>query len=319
MKIFVTGGAGFIGSHFCDSALNLGHEVLAFDDLSTGHEYFLKDALKNKFFNLEEGDIRNFEQSSKALELFKPDWVVHFAANADVRRGTERPRRDLDYNTIARLASCKKFLFSSTGSVYGEPNVFPTPEDCPFPIQTSLYAASKLAGEALISSYSLGFNMWGTVFRFVSILGPRYTHGHIFDFLKQLKSNPSSLNVLGDGKQNKSYLHVFDLMDGLWKAIHNVEKVEVQKNPKGSFSVYNIGHDESLLVNESIQTISDHMKLNPSINYSGGTRGWIGDSPRIQLDTQKLKKLGWKAERDLKSSVRDTVTYLLENSHLLES
>ena len=320
MKFFITGGAGFIGSHFTDTALAQEHDVVAYDDLSTGQEAFLEGASKNSRFELVRGDIRDLEFLSKAVERAKPDWIIHFAANADVRRGTERPRRDLDYNTIgtwnvleaARMAGCRKILFSSTGSVYGEPEVFPTPEKAPFPEQTSFYGASKLAGEALISAYAHGFGFLGVVFRFVSILGPRYSHGHVYDFMKQLQSNPKTLKVLGNGLQTKSYLHIEDLMAGLWTVI------KASKPDESGFKVYNIGHDSAIDVKTSISYIVGRLGIEPTLEFSGGTRGWIGDSPRIQLDTTKLKALGWKTQNDLKKSVQDTADYLISNKWLLE-
>jgi UDP-glucose 4-epimerase len=320
MKFFVTGGAGFIGSHFCDTALAQEHEVVAYDDLSTGQEAFLEGAVKNSKFQLVRGDIRDLEFLSKEVNQAKPDWIVHFAANADVRRGTERPRRDLDYNTIgtwnvleaARMAGSRKVLFSSTGSVYGEPEVFPTPEKAPFPEQTSFYGASKLAGEALISSYVHGYGFLGIVFRFVSILGPRYSHGHVYDFIKQLKKDPSTLKVLGNGLQTKSYLHIEDLMAGLWTVI------KASKPDESGFKVYNIGHDSAIDVKTSISYIVCRLGIQPKLEFSGGTRGWIGDSPRIQLETAKLKSLGWKTQNDLKKSVEDTADYLISNKWLLE-
>lgn len=316
-KFLVTGGAGFIGSHFVDWALKQDHQVCAFDDLSTGLEFFLTDAKKNNKFKLVVGDIRDNNQIVSAANDFKPDWIIHFAANADVRRGLERPRRDLEYNTIGtwnvldacQKSGCKNFLFSSTGSVYGEPEVFPTPETCPFPIQTSLYGASKAAGEGLISAYSNGFGINAVVFRFVSIMGPRYTHGHVFDFAKRLRKDPSTLHILGNGKQLKSYLHIEDLMNGIWKAIDS--------KPTG-FTVYNIGHDDALTVDQSVSHMCEFLKINPTRTYSGGERGWVGDSPRIQLETAKLKKLGWETKYTLKQAVTDTIKYLSENSHLLD-
>lgn len=314
---FVTGGAGFIGSHFVDRALKAGHKVAIFDNFSTGKEFFLDDAKKSTDLNIIHGDIRALEQIQKSIGETKPDWIIHLAANADIRFGLDRPRRDLEHNTIgtwnvaesARLAGVKNILFSSTGSVYGEPEVFPTPEDCPFPVQTSLYAASKVAGENIISAYCHGYNMNALVFRFVSILGPRYTHGHVFDFVKQLRAHPDHLRILGDGKQNKSYLHVEDLIAGLFLAI--------ESNPIG-FNVYNIGHNESLAVDESAKTICKTMGIAPKFEYSGGSRGWVGDSPRIQLDTSKLRKLGWQAHQGLQDSVKNTVEYLTLNPFLLE-
>lgn len=317
-KFLITGGAGFIGSHLVDGLLEQGHEVLAFDNLSTGLEYFLEGAKNNKRFRLITGDIRENEEIVQAAKSFSPDWIIHFAANADVRRGLERPRRDLEYNTIGtwnvldacQKSGCKKFLFSSTGSVYGEPQVFPTPENCPFPIQTSLYGASKAAGEGLISAYSLGFGIDAVVFRFVSILGPRYTHGHIFDFAKKLRQDPSQLSILGNGKQLKSYLHIRDLIRGIL--------LVVEKSPKG-FEVFNIGHDDALTVDKSVNYICEYLKIEPKRIYSGGERGWVGDSPRIQLDTTKLRQLGWSPEYSLKTAVTDTISYLTENPQLLDA
>jgi UDP-glucose 4-epimerase len=316
-KFLITGGAGFIGSHFADHALAKGHQILIFDNMETGQEHFIKDARTHKNFSFVEGDIRELAQLEKACSSFKPDWVVHFAANADVRQGTERPRRDLDYNTIgtwnvvesARKSGCKNVLFSSTGSTYGEPTVFPTPETCPFPEQTSLYGASKVAGESILTAYAHGFQMNVAIFRFVSILGPRYTHGHVFDFIKRLKKDPTQLHILGNGKQYKSYLHVDDLMSGLWKVIDS--------NPQG-VQIHNIGHDDALTVDTSISYIVAKLGLKPKYTYSGGERGWIGDSPRIQLDCSKLKKLGWAPKYSLQQGVEATVDYLQQNPFLFD-
>lgn len=317
LNFFVTGGAGFIGSSFVDRALEQGHTVCVFDNLSTGKELFLMQAKGHPKFKFIKGDIREFDQISKAISTSKADWIIHLAANADIRFGLDRPRRDLDYNTIgtwnvvesARVAGISNILFSSTGSVYGEPEIFPTPENCPFPVQTSLYAASKVAGENIISAYCHGYGMNGLVFRFVSILGPRYTHGHVFDFVKQLKTDSSKLKILGNGKQNKSYLHVQDLIDGLF--------LTIGKELKG-YNVFNIGHDDSLVVDDSAGTICKTLGLTPKLEHTGGERGWVGDSPRIQLDTTKLKKLGWSPKHDLHASVASTVKYLNENSFLME-
>jgi UDP-glucose 4-epimerase len=316
-RVLVTGGAGFIGSNFCDRALAKGSQVVAFDDMSTGRDLFIADAMKHKAFRLVKGDIREIAELQKVCEEFKPTLVVHFAANADVRQGLERPRRDLDYNTVgtwnvveaARQSGCKNILFSSTGSVYGEPNVFPTPEDCPFPTQTSLYAASKLAGEGILSAYATGYGINATVFRFVSILGNRYSHGHVFDFVKALRKDPTKLRILGNGLQLKSYLHIEDLMEGLFTVLN--------KNLEG-FQVINIGHDDALTVNRSIGYILDELKLEPKLEYTGGERGWVGDSPRIQLDTTKIKKHGWETKRTLEQGVRDTVRYLLSQPQLFD-
>ncbi|MGC2058510.1 MAG: NAD-dependent epimerase/dehydratase family protein, partial [Candidatus Sulfotelmatobacter sp.] len=192
MQVLVTGAAGFIGSNMVDRLLSAGHSVVGFDNFSTGQRRFLEIAATHPKFTLHEADLLDRDKLSWAMK--GAQLVIHFAANADVRFGTDHPRKDLDQNTIAtwnvleamREQGCKRIVFSSTGSVYGEPDIFPTPETCTFPIQTSLYGASKLAAEGLIQAYCEGFGMQGYIFRFVSILGERYSHGHVFDFYHQL-------------------------------------------------------------------------------------------------------------------------------------
>ena len=291
MKAFITGGAGFIGSNLTERLLQNGYEVRVYDNLSTGQLRFLDDAKNDERFSFVEGDLLDEDTLSKAMEGFQ--MVFHFAANADVRFGTDHPRRDLEQNTIAtfnvleamRHQSIRKIAFASTGSVYGEAEVIPTPEDAPFPIQTSLYASSKLAGESLISSYCEGFDFQAWIFRFVSILGERYTHGHVFDFYKKLKRDPTRLEVLGNGKQRKSYLYVQDCIDSILLAIEKGQK---------KVNLFNLGVDGYCTVNDSIGWICEALGVDPKLNYSGGERGWIGDNPFIYLDTQKINQLGWK-------------------------
>lgn len=321
MKFFVTGGAGFIGSNFCDHLLGKGHEVVCFDDLSTGREFFMQDALKDNKFRFIKGDIQKLEEVGAALQETKPDWAIHLAANADVRGGLEHPRKDLDINTLgtwnvlesAKNAGVKKILFSSTSAAYGAPKVFPTTEDAPFPEQTSLYGASKAAGEGLVSAYCHGYGMTGLVFRFVSLVGERYTHGHIFDFVKKLKKDPTRLEMLGDGELIKSYLHIKDLMRGLWLTIEKVEDGTIG----GPFSVFNIGNDSQVTIKESAAIITERMGLSPAFSYTGGKKGWVGDE-RVQLDTTKIRSLGWQAEYPLAQGITDTVDYLLANPQLFE-
>src|SRR5882672_1774394 len=206
MKAFVTGAAGFIGSTLVDRLLADEHEVVGYDNLSTGQEMFLAGACQSPAFRLVRGDT--LDGATLADAMRGASMVFHFAANADVRFGTEHPRQDLEQNTLAtfnvleamRTNNVTRIAFASTGSIYGEASVIPTPEDVPFPVQTSLYGASKLAGEGLIEAYCEGFGMQAWIFRFVSILGERYTHGHVFDFYKNLSANPHELQVLGNGK-----------------------------------------------------------------------------------------------------------------------
>ena len=316
MNYFVTGGAGFIGSNLVDRLLADGHHVTAYDNLSTGQRKFLADASKNARFALVEGDTLDLPGLKRAVAGH--DFVFHLAANADVRFGTNHPDRDLQQNTIAtfnvleamRVNGVKRIGFSSTGSVYGEAEVFPTPENAPFPIQTSLYAASKIAGEGLISAYAHGFGFQAFIFRFVSILGERYTHGHVFDFYAKLLANPHAIEVLGDGQQRKSYLYVQDCIDAIFTVVAKaIDPV----------NVVNLGADEYCHVDQSLGWICDRLGLNPKRNHTGGARGWIGDSPFIFLDTKKLKSFGWRQTLTIRESVVRTLDYLRANPWVLEA
>ena len=315
MKALVTGCAGFIGSNLTDRLLRDGHTVVGFDNLSTGRMVFLEEALKNPNFRLVKGDNLDLPALTRAAEGV--DMVFHLAANADVRFGTEHPSKDLEQNTVAtfnvleamRTNDVKRIAFSSTGSVYGETEVIPTPEDAPFPVQTSLYGASKVAGECMIQAYCEGFGMQSYIFRFVSILGERYTHGHVYDFCKKLLADPTQLYVLGNGKQRKSYLYIQDCVDAIVTA---VEKAE------GRVNIFNLGTDEYCEVNDSIGWISERLGVQPELSYSGGERGWIGDNPFIFLDCQRIRSLGWKPKLSIKEGVVKTVEYLIDNSELME-
>lgn len=316
MVVVVTGCAGFIGSNFVDCLLAQGYFVLGVDNFSTGQRRFLGSAENNPNFTLFEVDLLDLE--SLKTSFVGAEFVFHFAANADVRFGTDHPRKDLEQNTIAtynvleamRVNGIKKIAFSSTGSVYGESPLIPTPENGPFPIQTSLYGASKAACEGLISAYCEGFGFQSWIFRFVSILGERYTHGHIFDFYKKLKSDPTCLAVLGNGKQRKSYLYVKDCIDAIMLA---VEKSDEKVN------IFNLGVDGYVEVNDSIGWICKELGLNPRLNYSGGDRGWIGDNPFIFLDTKKIQALGWVPKFNIEQGVIQTVQYLKDNEWVFEA
>jgi UDP-glucose 4-epimerase len=312
----VTGGAGFIGSNLVDRLLRDGHTVVAYDNLSTGRKEFLNSAEQSPNFKLHVGDLLDESQLAKAVK--GADIVFHLAANADVRFGLEHPRKDLEQNTIAtfnvleamRQTGVRRIAFSSTGSVYGEADTFPTPERSPFPIQTSLYGASKVACEGLIQAYCEGYGFTGTIFRFVSLLGERYSHGHVFDFYKQLRENPLELKVLGDGHQRKSYLYIQDCIDAILLA--------VEKSTR-KVSVFNLGADEYCEVNQSIGWITKHLGIEPSLVYSGGKRGWVGDSPFIFLDCSEMRALGWAPKVSIQEGVVTTLKYLQANPWLLES
>jgi UDP-glucose 4-epimerase len=311
LRVLVTGAAGFIGSHMVDRLLSAGHSVVGFDNLSTGQRRFLESAFVHPRFTFHEADLLDRDSLARAME--GAELVVHFAANADVRFGTEHPRKDLEQNTIAtwnvleamREKGCKRIVFSSTGSVYGEPEIFPTPEACPFPVQTSLYGTSKLAAEGLIQAYCEGFGLQGYIFRFVSILGERYSHGHVFDFYQQLAEHPEHLHVLGNGHQKKSYLYVQDCMDAILTAIERA---------KDKVNIFNLGTDEYCEVNDSIGWICEHLGLHPTLTYSGGERGWVGDSPFILLDCSRIRALGWRPRFTIKQAVLATIEYVSTNT-----
>jgi UDP-glucose 4-epimerase len=316
MAIIVTGAAGFIGSTLVDRLLANGSRVIGLDNFSTGQRTFLTNALLNPRFRLIDVDLLDLDALEKAFK--GSEMVFHLAANADVRFGTVHPRKDLEQNTIAthnvleamRANGIKKIAFSSTGSVYGEALVLPTPEDAPFPIQTSLYGASKAAGESLIAAYCEGFGFKSWIFRFVSILGERYTHGHVFDFYQMLKIDPTRLSVLGNGKQRKSYLYVQDCIDAMFLA---VDKATDKVN------IYNLGARGYCEVNDSIGWICNALGVKPRLEYTGGDRGWIGDNLFIFLDTSKIRALGWEPKFEIEDGVIKTVEYLRNNEWVFES
>jgi len=312
----VTGCAGFIGSTLVDRLLQEGHQVVGIDNFSTGQRRFLGSALKSPAFKLVEIDV--LDLVALKLAFVGGEAVFHLSANADVRFGTNHPSRDLEQNTIAtynvleamRVNGIRKIAFSSTGSVYGESLVVPTPENAPFPLQTSLYGASKAAGEGLISAYCEGFGFQAYIFRFVSILGERYTHGHVFDFYQKLRTNPTRLPVLGNGRQRKSYLYVQDCIDAIFLAMDRA---------RDKVNIFNLGVNDYCEVNDSIGWICAELGLKPVLEYSGGDRGWIGDNPFIYLDTSRIQTLGWKPNISIKDGVINTVKYLQRNEWVFEA
>lgn len=312
--LLVTGCAGFIGSHLVDFLLKKKYRVIGLDNLSTGNKFFLDLALKEKNFRFVKINLL----SGKIEKYFKNiDTVYHLAANADVRFGLNHRKKDINQNIIVtykileamKKNNVKKIMFSSTGSVYGESNQIPTKETAPFPIQTSLYGASKISAESIISAYCEGYNMKSYIFRFVSILGERYTHGHVFDFVKQLKNKKNSLYVLGDGNQKKSYLNIRDCIEAIYKGMKYFNK---------KINIINLGTNEYINVKKSIKIICRTLNLKPKIIYKGGKRGWIGDNPFIFLETKKIRSTGWKPKYSIDKSVAITTKYLIKNSWLLK-
>jgi UDP-glucose 4-epimerase len=312
-KILVTGGAGFIGSHLVHALLARGEEVVVYDNFCTGHEEFLSP--NSPELQVVRGDVLDLPALKDAATGC--DFIFHFQANADVRGGKDNPRVDLEQNTIAtwnaleaaRVNGVENFAFASSAAVYGEPEIFPTPENCAS-LQTSLYGASKIAGEAMIEAYCEYHGMKSFSYRFVSWIGERYTHGIIFDIMKKLQHDPTRLPLLGDGTQKKSYLYVKDGVNGVMRGI---EKAPAQKN------IYNLGHDYFITVVEVVKIVLDELGTNEvKLEFAGGKRGWLGDSPLVQLDTSKIKSLGWKPETSIEEGIRRTVRYLKQNPQLLQ-
>lgn len=321
MKAIITGGAGFIGSNMVDFLLEKGIKVKVVDNFISGKMNFIEHNLKNPNFEYEKIDMKD---ADKLKESFSGDFeiVFHFAANADVKGGTKYPTADLHENVITisnvleamRVNNIKKIVFSSTGSIYGEPEIFPTPENAPFPIQTSMYGAAKLYGEGLIQSYCEGFGMQAWIYRFVSVLGERYTHGVVFSFYQQLMQQKDKdvkeLVFLSDGTPLKSYHYVGDCVEGIWTGLN-------KSNDK--INIFNLGTDEDIMVKDIADIIVDYLGLKGKVEYKFGknSRGWIGDSPHIRLDISKLQKFGWNPKLSIKEAIIRTVDYLKKNEWVI--
>jgi UDP-glucose 4-epimerase len=312
-RAFVTGGAGFIGSHVVDAVLAHDASVVIYDNFSTGRREFLP---KGDGVQVVEADVSDLPSLTKAMR--DCDIVFHFQANADVRGGIEKNRLDLEQNTIAtwnvleamRVNKVAQIALASSSAVYGEPDIFPTPETAPL-VQTSLYGASKLAAEAMTEAYCEYYNMRCFIFRFVSWIGERYSHGVIFDFMKKLSKDPTKLFILGNGQQRKSYLYVKDGVSGIMAAVHKSTGIK---------NIYNLGHDEHITVVEVAKILFDELGYrNVQLEFEGSVRGWIGDSPLVHLDTSKIKNLAWKPQTNIEEGIRRTIRFLNSHSHLLSA
>jgi UDP-glucose 4-epimerase len=309
-KILVTGGAGFIGSHLVDCLTEKGNKITVFDNLSSGKIGFIENHLENPDFTLIKGDLLDHKAIERACKDI--DLVFHVAANPDVRLGASDTKIHFDQNILAtynlleamRKNSVKKVAFTSTSTIYGEAHIMPTPENYGPLLPISLYGASKLACEALITSYSHTFDMQAWIFRFANIVGPRSTHGITVDFIRKLQENPIQLEILGDGKQEKSYLHVSECVDAILFAIDK---------SKEDVNIFNIGSEDTISATGIGRAIVEEMKLSEvKFIYTGGSRGWKGDVPRMRLDIEKLKDIGWKPAYTSERSVRETARTLLE-------
>jgi UDP-glucose 4-epimerase len=309
MKYFITGGAGFIGSHLAEKLIDLG-PVTVYDNLSSGRDNFITHLAEQEGFDFIRAELLDLDTLKKSLRGH--DVVFHLAANPDVREAIRKTDIDLKQGTIAtynvleamRENGIKKVVFASSSTVYGETSLKPLTEDYGPLLPISLYGASKLACEGLISAFCHIFQMKAWIFRFANIVGPRATHGVIFDFIKKLKRNSIELEILGDGKQQKPYLYVDDCTDGM---LYGLRHADEQVN------IYNLGANSSTKVSDIAKMLVEQMDLpNVKFKYTGGNRGWPGDVPQVRFDTSKMERIGWKPGCKSDEAVRKAITEIIK-------
>jgi len=311
LKALVTGGAGFIGSSLCEALISAGWEARAFDNFTVGSRKNigpLSHGTGKSRFEIVSGDCTSPAQIRKAAR--DCDILFHLAANPEVRMELNNPKQCYRQNVYAtycalealRTSKASTIVFASTSTIYGRAKTFPTPEEYAPLEPISLYGASKLAGEAMVSAYCHSFDRQGIVLRFANILGPRSTHGVVNDFVRRLIRNPRELQILGDGTQTKSYLYVDDAVDAILSAV---------KASRSPIEVFNVGSIDQISVREIAATVVDTMGLKAvSFNLSGGQSdgsGWLGDVKNMLLDISKLKARGWTPGHDSRESIQLTV------------
>lgn len=309
MKVFVTGGAGFIGSHLCRQLIESGHEITAYDNLLLGRREFIADLERHHKFKFLQKDLLDDKNLRQALQ--GADLVYHLAANSDISLGGEKTDLDLKLGVMAtynlleamRLEKITNLIFSSTSAIYGEAHTKPTPENYGPLIPISFYGASKLSAEVLIAAFAHNYGIQSWIYRFANIVGSRITHGVLFDFIKRLRQNPQQLSVLGNGTQKKSYLHVSDCIAGMQ---FGFEKAKSEVN------IFNLASEGVTQVSYIAQEVIQQMELNAKIEYGKEDRGWKGDVPFTWLDGSKLKKLGWSPKYNSNQAVQKAITEILK-------
>jgi len=307
-RYFITGGAGFIGSHLVDRLISLG-KVTIYDNRSSGKKEFIQHHRGNHNFRFIQADLLDLDALNKAIA--NHGIAFHLAANPDVRAGSMNTNLDLQQGTLAtynvleamKVNQISKIVFASSSTVYGEVGTKAVAEDYGPLLPISLYGASKLACEGLISSFCHLFDMQAWIFRFANVVGARASHGVIFDFINKLKQNPEELEILGDGTQEKPYLYIDDCIDGILFGLkHSQEQV----------NVLNLGCDSSTNVTAIANVVVEAMGLSGvKFNYTGGNRGWRGDIPQVRFDITKMKNLGWKPRYSSDEAVRQAIRDIL--------
>ena len=307
-RVAVVGGAGFIGSHVVDECLHNDIQVRVVDNMSSGRQKFV--ASEAELFDADISTDAGIQVMRRAFR--DVDWVAHLAGHADVRRGLDFPLHDLTHNTIAtsnvlqamRFARCKRIFYASSSSVYGDRESDDAiPEEPPMPSQASLYGASKIASEALCQAYAKGLGFTSILGRWVLCVGPRYANGHVLDITRKVLANPTEIEVLGDGKQAKSGIDVRDLASAI------LAMMEHHHDDSGISRAYNVGTEDTFSILESIGIICRVLGASPKYNFTG--TGWVGDNKRIQLDTERIRQIGWKPAYTMAQSIEDTVNWLL--------
>ena len=302
MKILVTGGAGFIGSHLDDALIERGHIITVVDNLVLGRKENIEHLIGGPNFRFIEADLLDIEKMRSIFSDGKFDMVYHLAANSDIQKGGKDPMVDynLTFNTtfyvlqLLKEFEIKRFFFASTSAIYGE--TYDVLNEDYGPLKpVSNYGAGKLASEAFISAFSSTYGIQTWITRFPNVVGERFTHGVIYDFIKKLHNNPEVLEVLGNGEQCKPYVYVKDLVEAILYVIDHANE---------KYNVYMIGSDSRTKVKEIATMVIEEMGLNPKIRYTGGDRGWVGDVPEFRYNLTKINKLGWTAPHDSNESVR---------------
>lgn len=310
---FLAGGAGFIGSHFCDYLMARPEtkKVTVYDNFSSGRDWHIEHHTKDPRFKVVKADINELGLLARSMEGH--DVVLHFASNPDIAAAVRDPDIDFREGTVLtrnvveamRLSGAKRILYCSGSGVYGDIGTTEADENYSPMIPASTYGASKLSGEAIIASYCFMFEKSACVFRFGNVVGPRQTHGVGFDFARRLRQDPSQLRILGDGQQSKSYIYVYDVVNAVMTA-----HVKLQT----PFEAYNVATGDYITVTEIANLALQCLKLNPAnvkFEYTGGTRGWKGDVPIIRLNTDKIRKLGWKNEKTSAQAMTAAINAML--------